>query len=182
MLYRMVDKGGCKKGLKAPEGSPKGGCKEGLKAKPKKKLVLKQTKPLVVKPKRKLVLEPQPEYAKKKSQQPAQQAKVIAPKSRVASNEYVLMSGYKGMPKVRNVEGGGRMTIAGGIKFKAEPTKGDKIKLTLLGENDRFLIGTNKLEKTKLMKTTQFEKLVNNTGMGGRFVPYAEWVKQNTSK
>ena len=177
MLYRMVDKGGCKKGLKAPEGSPKGGCKEGLKAKPKKKLVLN----------------PQPEYAKKKSQQPAQQAKVIAPKPRVAktakvmkgkptSNEYVLMSGYKGMPKVRSVEGGGRMTIAGGIKFKAELTKGDKIKLTLLGENDRFLIGTNKLEKTKLMKTTQFEKLVNNTGMGGRFVPYGEWLKANTSK
>ena len=86
MLYRMVDKGGCKKGLKAPEGSPKGGCKEGLKAKPKKKLVLKQTKPLVVKPKRKLVLEPQPEYAKKKPKKKLDWSlvpKVIAPKPRV---------------------------------------------------------------------------------------------------
>ena len=29
----MKEKGGCKIGLKAPEGSPLGGCKEGLKAK-----------------------------------------------------------------------------------------------------------------------------------------------------
>ena len=168
MLYTMTDKGGCKVGKKAPEGSPKGGCKEGLKAKPKKKLVLRKTGGSV-------------EKQSKPVPSNAETAKVIAPAKKITSNEYVLMSGYKGMPKVRNVEGGGRMTIAGGIKFKAEPTKGDKIKLTLLGENDRFLIG-KKVEKTKLMKTTQFEKLVNNTGMGGRFVPYAEWVKQNTSK
>jgi hypothetical protein len=70
MLYTMTDKGGCKVGKKAPEGSPKGGCKEGLKAKPKKKLVLRL----------------QPQYAKKKVPpvpSNAQTAKVIAPKKRV---------------------------------------------------------------------------------------------------
>ena len=70
MLYTMTDKGGCKIGKKAPEGSPKGGCKEGLKAKPKKKLVLKL----------------KPQYAKKKVPpvpSNAETAKVIAPKKRV---------------------------------------------------------------------------------------------------
>ena len=61
----MVDKGGCKVGKKAPEGSPKGGCKEGLKVRAKvapKKIKIKKKAPapapapVVVKPKKKLIL------------------------------------------------------------------------------------------------------------------------------
>tara|TARA_R110000868_G_scaffold237256_1_gene491838 strand:- start:408 stop:941 length:534 start_codon:yes stop_codon:yes gene_type:complete len=81
----MTDKGGCKVGKKAPEGSPKGGCKEGLKAKPKKKLVLRL----------------QPLTAKKITSAPsnAETAKVIAPKKRVPMTAKVM----KAKPKKKLV-------------------------------------------------------------------------------
>tara|TARA_R110000765_G_scaffold36206_2_gene81080 strand:+ start:2275 stop:2757 length:483 start_codon:yes stop_codon:yes gene_type:complete len=156
----------------------KGGCLIGKKkVEPKKKVFVKNIKP---------------ETATKKSQQPAQKATVVAPKKRVAmiatvdkvpSGEYMLMSGYKKMPKVRSVQGGGVMKITGNIKFKAEKRSGD-VKLTLLGENHRFLVGKT-LTQSKLMKTSQFEKLVNQRNvkgvMGGSFIPFAEWKKANTT-
>ena len=69
MLYTMTDKGGCKVGKKAPEGSPKGGCKEGLKA------------PLVT---GRLATK------KTKVQRPPQKAKVVAAKPRVAKVAKVM--------------------------------------------------------------------------------------------
>ena len=88
----MKEKGGCKIGLKAPEGSPLGGCKEGLKA--KKRIKFKVVDEPKVEPKKKLYVN-DPGKAKKKSQQPAQQAKVIAPKPRVAKVAKVIKEAQK---------------------------------------------------------------------------------------
>jgi hypothetical protein len=93
----MKEKGGCKIGLKAPEGSPLGGCKEGLKA--KKRIKFKVVDEPKVEPKKKLYVN-DPGKAKKKSQQPAQQAKVIAPKPRVAKVAKVI----KAKPVKSNTE------------------------------------------------------------------------------
>ena len=73
----MSEKGGCKVGKK---GSELGGCKEG-----KKKINFIVHKP---------------ERAKKKSQQPAQQAKVIAPKKRVAKTAKVMASKKENISKI----------------------------------------------------------------------------------
>tara|TARA_R110001606_G_scaffold8830_2_gene38760 strand:+ start:2458 stop:3474 length:1017 start_codon:yes stop_codon:yes gene_type:complete len=93
----MKEKGGCKIGLKAPEGSPLGGCKEGLKA--KKRIKFKVVDEPKVEPKKKFYVN-DPGKAKKKSQQPAQQAKVIAPKPRVAKVAKVI----KAKPVKSNTE------------------------------------------------------------------------------
>ena len=106
----MVNKGGCKVGKKAPEGTPKGGCKEGLKAPKKKKLVVVGPVDTMVATK------------KTKVQQPAQKAKVIAAKPRVAKVAKVVT-----MPKKK------RKLV---VKKKAEPKPSIGKKLTGLSKEE----------------------------------------------
>ena len=119
----MVNKGGCKVGKKAPEGTPKGGCKEGLKAPKKKKLVVVGPVDTMVATK------------KTKVQQPAQKAKVIAAKPRVAKVAKVVT-----MPKKK------RKLV---VKKKAEPKPSIGKKLT----------GLSKEEMNKLSPLELFGKL-----------------------
>ena len=106
----MVNKGGCKVGKKAPEGTPKGGCKEGLKAPKKKKLVVVGPVDTMVATK------------KTKVQQPAQKAKVIAAKPRVAKVAKVVT-----MPKKKK-------KIV--VKKKEEPKPSIGKKLTGLSKEE----------------------------------------------
>ena len=79
----MSEKGGCKVGKK---GSELGGCKEGKK---KIKFVVRKKVIPATKAEIKFVVH-KPERAKKKSQQPAQQAKVVPAKKRVAKVAKVI--------------------------------------------------------------------------------------------